>query len=251
MSLTRFLFAAHFCKNKQKSSSANISKTTPARKLILFCKRWRRKKSPKKENKKIVNFSMFPFLQHTVEWPSFNRRLLCVKSVIQSCCNSMCNFWRDWGGGQPAMASQTNANTSWVSAFRHFLLSAYHDWTPFVGFCKYPMETQYSTCTSIIVIIRGWVEDTRLEAKAKDRKKIRGQGQPFRGQTLSRPRTGMLEAKAKDQGHSCKCSRKKKGLQKSFPGNLQFKGVARIFDWGGLNHKSHAMTSSKICLLFT
>ena len=57
---------------------------------------------------------------------------------------------------------------------------------------------------------RGGVEDTRLEAK--DTKKIRGQGQgqPFRGQTLSRPRTGMLEAKAKDQGHKRKCSPKKK-----------------------------------------
>ena len=67
-----------------------------------------------------------------------------------------------------------------------------------------------------IVKIRGGVEDTRLEAKAKakDTKKIRGQGQgqeqPFRGQTLSRPRTGMLEAKAKDQGHKRKCSPKKK-----------------------------------------
>ena len=61
---------------------------------------------------------------------------------------------------------------------------------------------------------RGGVEDTRLEAKAKDTKKIRGQGQgqPFRGQTLSRPRTGMLEAK--DQGHSRKCSPKKKILKK-------------------------------------
>ena len=59
---------------------------------------------------------------------------------------------------------------------------------------------------------RGGVEDTRLEAKAKDTKKIRGQGQgqPFRGQTLSRPRTGKLEAKAKDQGHKRKCSPKKK-----------------------------------------
>ena len=58
----------------------------------------------------------------------------------------------------------------------------------------------------------------------------------------------MLEAK--DQGHSRKCSPKKnKGLQKSFSGNLQFIGVARIFDWKGLNHKSHAMTSSKTCLL--
>ena len=57
---------------------------------------------------------------------------------------------------------------------------------------------------------RGGVEDTRLEAKAKDTKKIRGQGQPFRGQTLSRPRTGMLEAKAKDQGHKAQVLLKKK-----------------------------------------
>ena len=64
--------------------------------------------------------------------------------------------------------------------------------------------------------VRGGVEDTRLEAKAKDTKKIRGQGQPFRGQTLSRPRTGMLEAKAKDQGHKRKCSPKKKVFTKIF-----------------------------------
>ena len=102
---------------------------------------------------------------------------------------------------------------------------------------------KYPPSKSITIVPRGGVEDTRLEAKAKNTKKIRGQGQRFRGQTLSRPRTGMLEAK--DQGHSRKCSPKKKGLQKSFSGNLQFNGVARIFDWGGLNHKSHAMTSSK------
>ena len=93
---------------------------------------------------------------------------------------------------------------------------------------------------------RGGVEDTRLEAKAKakDTKKIRGQGQgqSFRRQNLSRPRTGRLEAK--DQGHRRKCSPKKKS-SKIFSGDLQFIGVPRIFDWGGLNHKSHAMTSSK------
>ena len=32
-------------------------------------------------------------------------------------------------------------------------------------------------------------------AKDTKKKKIQGQGQPFRGQTLSRPSTGMLEAK--------------------------------------------------------
>ena len=67
-----------------------------------------------------------------------------------------------------------------------------------------------------IATTRGGVEDTRLEAKAKDTKKIRGQGQgqPFRGQTLSRPRTGMLEAKAKDQGHKAQVLSKKKKKKK-------------------------------------
>ena len=58
----------------------------------------------------------------------------------------------------------------------------------------------------------------------------------------------MLEAKAKDTAASV-VRKKKKGLQKFFSGNLQFKGVARIFDWGSLNHTSRAMTSSKLCLL--
>ena len=70
----------------------------------------------------------------------------------------------------------------------------------------------------VLVFYRGGVEDTRLEAKAKDTKKIRGQGQgqPFRGQNLSRPRTGMLEAKAKDRGHRRKRSPKKKRSSKIF-----------------------------------
>ena len=44
------------------------------------------------------------------------------------------------------------------------------------------------------------------------RLKARGQGQ---GQECARPRTrtGMLEAKAKDQGHKCKCFPKKKVLK--------------------------------------
>ena len=44
------------------------------------------------------------------------------------------------------------------------------------------------------IVIRREVEDTRLEAKAKDTKKFRGQGQ---GQTLSRPRP-----RTKDTGAS-------------------------------------------------
>ena len=49
-----------------------------------------------------------------------------------------------------------------------------------------------------------------------DTQKIQGQGQgpTSRGQTLSRPRTGMFDAKAKDIRR--KCSPKKKGLQNFF-----------------------------------
>ena len=55
---------------------------------------------------------------------------------------------------------------------------------------------------------RDGVENTRLQAKAKDTKIFRGQGQgqPFRGQSLSRPRTGMLDVQAKNQGNGRKRS---------------------------------------------
>ena len=89
---------------------------------------------------------------------------------------------------------------------------------------------RYQWCSQNVVSTRGGVEDTRLEAKAKDTKKIRGQGQgqPFRGQTLSRPRTGMLEAK--DQGHKRKRSpKKKRSLQKFFWRSPQKNVFQKIF----------------------
>ena len=52
-----------------------------------------------------------------------------------------------------------------------------------------------------------------LEAEAKDTKK----------NPRPRIRTGMLEAKAKDQGHKCKCFPKKKGLNNLFSVDLQKK----------------------------
>ena len=67
---------------------------------------------------------------------------------------------------------------------------------------------------------RGGVEDTRLEAKAKDTKKIRGQGQgqPFRGQTHSRPRTQaqVLSKKKKKSSHKFFKRSPKKTFSKKF-----------------------------------
>ena len=55
-----------------------------------------------------------------------------------------------------------------------------------------------------------------------------GQGQPYRGQTLSRPMTEKLEAKVKDKGRKRKWS-PKKGLQKFFSGELQRKPLSKKF----------------------
>ena len=103
-----------------------------------------------------------------------------------------------------------------------------------------------NTCT---LFSRGGVEDTKLEAKAKDTQNPRPR--------TAFPRTDPFEAKDKNtrgqgprtQPQVFSKTKTKKCLQKSFSGNHQFIGVARFFDWGGLNHKSHAITSSKICLL--
>ena len=78
---------------------------------------------------------------------------------------------------------------------------------------------------------RGGVEDTRLEAKAKakDTKKIRGQGQAF-------PRTDTLEAKdrnARGQGQGPRTQAqvlsKKKGLHKNFSSDLHKKTFSKKF----------------------
>ena len=65
---------------------------------------------------------------------------------------------------------------------------------------------------------RGGVEDTRLEAKAKDTKKFRGQGQ---GQTLSRPRTKDTDASV--------FSKKKKKVFKNFFRRSQKKDLQNFF----------------------
>ena len=51
---------------------------------------------------------------------------------------------------------------------------------------------------------RGGIEDTRLEAKAKASKKseAKAKGSPSDDTPFLRPRTGMLEATAKDTGTS-------------------------------------------------
>ena len=85
----------------------------------------------------------------------------------------------------------------------------------------------------------------RGQGHKKTRGQDQGQGQPFRGQTLSRPRTGMLKAKTKDQGHSRKCSPKKQIFKKVFQAISNSYANPELLIGVGLNHKSHAMTSSK------
>ena len=85
----------------------------------------------------------------------------------------------------------------------------------------------------LLLIVRGGVEDTRLEAK--DTKKIRGQGQgqPFRDRT------------SRSQGHRRKRSPKKKVFKIFFQAISNLLTYPEFLIGGGLNHKSHEMTSPK------
>ena len=96
------------------------------------------------------------------------------------------------------------------------------------------------------LFFRGGVEDTRLEAKAKDTKKSEAKAKDSlsedrasqgQRQECSRPRP-----RTKDIGASVL---QKQSLKNFFSGDLQFIGVPRILIGVGLNHKSHEMTSSK------
>ena len=70
-------------------------------------------------------------------------------------------------------------------------------------------------------ISQRWIRGHKAEGQGQN--KIRGQGPTFRGQTLSRPRTGMLEAKAKDQWHNAQVFFKKKRSSRKFSAKFQAK----------------------------
>ena len=87
--------------------------------------------------------------------------------------------------------------------------------------------------------------------------KARGQGQGHKTNPRPRaafPRTDPLEAKngnARGQGSRTQpqvFSKKKRSSKKLFRQSPIYRR-SQNFDWGDPNHKSHAMTSSKICLL--
>ena len=71
---------------------------------------------------------------------------------------------------------------------------------------------------------RGWVEDTRLEAKAKDTKKSKAEAKD----SLSEDR----HSRGQGQGHKRKCSTKKtkkKRLYKNFSGDLKKRKKEKVF----------------------
>ena len=71
---------------------------------------------------------------------------------------------------------------------------------------------------------------TQGSRPSQGHKKIRGQGQPYREQTLPRPRTGMLKAKTKDT--SVRAFQKKKVFRKFFQAiskKKQKRSIEKIF----------------------
>ena len=85
--------------------------------------------------------------------------------------------------------------------------------------------------SNVIDYSRRWSRGNKARGQGQGHKKIRGQGQGqlYRGQILSRPRTGMLEAKAKNQGYKRKCSPKKKVFRKNFQAFSRKNRFPKIF----------------------
>ena len=95
-----------------------------------------------------------------------------------------------------------------------------------------------------------WSRGHKARGQGQGHKKVRGQGQGrlFRGENLSRPRTRMLEAKAKDQGHRHKSvlpHQKTKVFKNFFQAISNLLADPEFLIGGCLKHKSHEMTSSK------
>ena len=79
--------------------------------------------------------------------------------------------------------------------------------------------------------------------------KARGQGQGHKKNP--RPRTGMLEAKAKDQGHKCKCFPKKKGLKNFFHRSQKKKNSLEKHFSADLQNFDHSKNKAVLNLLIS
>ena len=156
--------------------------------------------------------------------------------VVEASCHlsttQRCKHWAAHNHLQCRMSSRK----MWIQfAVGYLFLSLWLDWTRF--------EPKYSARYTDQRWSRG--HKARGQDQGQGHKKIRGQGQgqPFRGQNLSRPRTGMLEAK--DRGHSRKRSPKKKVFKNIFQAISNSWAYPKVLIKEGLNHKSHEMTSPK------
>ena len=74
---------------------------------------------------------MTDYVQCFVMAPCSNDVYWVLNRLYKAAPTACATFEWVGGGGQLAMTSQTNANTPWISVFRHCLLQTYHDWTPF------------------------------------------------------------------------------------------------------------------------
>ena len=155
---------------------------------------------------------------------------------IYEIVNPVLDHWQCWALPQTGPQVRKSANCGLkvlVCGFADRFLTA-----NICGFAvkklKSTANPQINNITEIVsaiskkyVFTRGGVEDTRLEAKAKDTKKIQGQGQPYKGQTLLRPRTGMLEAK--DASASALKKKKNRTSEKLFRRSSEKTAFQKIF----------------------
>ena len=96
----------------------------------------------------------------------------------------------------------------------------FYEVTIFMYYCAHRLQPaifdDYHKFVTNVSRYQRWSRRHKARGQGQKHKKNPRPRQPYQGQTLSRPRTGMLEAKANDQGHKRTCSPKKKVFRKNF-----------------------------------
>ena len=88
---------------------------------------------------------------------------------------------------------------------------------PFTTLIKTHKTSEFQSCKC-----QSWSREYKARGQGHGHKKIQGQGPTFREQTLSRSRTAMLEAKAKNQEHNAPVlSKIKKGYRAKISQNFR------------------------------
>ena len=144
-----------------------------------------------------------------------------LSSSVWFCCIICCG--QGWQYGTVRYVDTVRFDPTFAKKYSMLVRYAF-----FVMVRVYGTLVQYAFLV-MVPEVESRTQGSRPRLRPRTQKKSEAKAKAFRGQALSRPRTGMLEAKAKDTSASALQKKKKKGLHKNFSGDLNKKTFSKKF----------------------